>query len=129
MMEVTDRIPYGIDKEYTRKMNMLAERWHATKWAKKHKKREQLNNRLAQANYRANDYGNTRDKRALTASEWEILLHRQKHHCYWCRQRMVNIVMDHVIPLSRGGQHVKENIVLACPGCNSRKHTHLWTLV
>lgn len=29
--------------------------------------------------------------------------------------------IDHVIPLSKGGTHTKDNIVLACKSCNSKK--------
>lgn len=31
--------------------------------------------------------------------------------------------MDHVIPLSRGGEHSPDNLVPACRDCNFRKHT------
>ena len=34
---------------------------------------------------------------------------------------MERLTQDHVIPLSKGGQHIKENIVPACPSCNSKK--------
>ncbi|MDB4875733.1 MAG: hypothetical protein JWM41_2179 [Gemmatimonadetes bacterium] len=29
--------------------------------------------------------------------------------------------MDHVIPISRGGSHTRENVVPACRSCNSKK--------
>ena len=29
--------------------------------------------------------------------------------------------MDHVIPLSKGGDHTMENVVIACNSCNARK--------
>lgn len=29
--------------------------------------------------------------------------------------------MDHVIPVSRGGEHSPENLQLLCPGCSKRK--------
>lgn len=32
--------------------------------------------------------------------------------------------IDHVVPLSRGGQHVLDNVRTACLGCNSAKQEH-----
>nr|WP_239115333.1 HNH endonuclease [Streptomyces sp. SID8499] len=40
--------------------------------------------------------------------------------------------VDHVIPLSRGGQHAEGNLVPACKSCNSSKGDKLlieWLLV
>lgn len=31
--------------------------------------------------------------------------------------------LDHIIPLSRGGTHDIDNLVLACKSCNSRRHS------
>lgn len=33
---------------------------------------------------------------------------------------------DHIVPISRGGRHVEENIVLACRSCNSHKSASSW---
>ena len=30
--------------------------------------------------------------------------------------------LHHTIPLSKGGEHLIDNIVLACPHCNMSKH-------
>lgn len=43
--------------------------------------------------------------------------------CYYC-QRLVapgKLTMDHVVPMSRGGRSVKNNVVPACKYCNSMK--------
>ena len=44
---------------------------------------------------------------------------RDHHRCQYCGAAAENI--DHVIPRSRGGLHVWENVVAACRPCNSRK--------
>lgn len=44
---------------------------------------------------------------------------RDAHKCQYCGAGAENL--DHVIPRSRGGQHVWENVVAACQPCNARK--------
>ncbi len=44
---------------------------------------------------------------------------RDGHRCQYCFAAAENI--DHVIPRSRGGLHVWENVVAACRPCNTRK--------
>lgn len=59
----------------------------------------------------------------------------QKGLCYYCARLMRRVnngatgrrhpqteSIDHKIPLSRGGTHTKNNLVLACLQCNLRKH-------
>jgi 5-methylcytosine-specific restriction endonuclease McrA len=43
--------------------------------------------------------------------------------CQYCGAAAENV--DHVIPRSRGGGHVWENVVAACRRCNSRKENRL----
>ncbi len=48
---------------------------------------------------------------------------RDEHRCQYCGASAENI--DHVIPRSRGGLHVWDNVVAACRPCNSRKRDRL----
>lgn len=43
--------------------------------------------------------------------------------CYHCEQKFskLELTMDHLIPLSRGGRSTKKNIVVSCKQCNSLK--------
>ena len=43
--------------------------------------------------------------------------------CKYCKRKMVyrNMVCDHIIPLAKGGDSVKENLQLICKSCNTRK--------
>jgi 5-methylcytosine-specific restriction endonuclease McrA len=66
-------------------------------------------------------------ERRVTAEDWLEIVERHKHRCHYCGKRKV-LTLDHVVPISRGGKHVKENIVPACRSCNSTKKdkmTHL----
>jgi 5-methylcytosine-specific restriction endonuclease McrA len=42
--------------------------------------------------------------------------------CYWCgKDCKKDFAVDHYVPLSRGGKHQKDNLVIACPPCNATK--------
>lgn len=51
------------------------------------------------------------------------LFARDSHLCLYCGQQFARpqLTRDHVIPLSRGGLDIWENVVSACFHCNSRK--------
>lgn len=63
----------------------------------------------------------------LTADEWTTIQLMQRGRCHYCR-KVKTLTMDHVIPMSQGGHHVKENIVGACRPCNTRKGNKILTL-
>jgi 5-methylcytosine-specific restriction endonuclease McrA len=44
---------------------------------------------------------------------------RDGHRCQYCGASAENI--DHVIPRSKGGRHVWDNVVASCRPCNARK--------
>ena len=62
---------------------------------------------------------------AYTAQQIQEQYQRQKSRCYYCKVRLGNYHVDHVIPLARGGSNDISNIVLACPLCNMHKHDKL----
>ncbi|HUQ62917.1 MAG TPA: HNH endonuclease [Acidimicrobiales bacterium] len=57
--------------------------------------------------------------RARAALNRRAVFARDDHRCQYCGGTAENI--DHVVPRSRGGQHVWENVVAACRPCNTRK--------
>tara|TARA_Y100000815_G_C13234295_1_gene459273 strand:+ start:319 stop:825 length:507 start_codon:yes stop_codon:yes gene_type:complete len=47
---------------------------------------------------------------------------KQKKLCYWCgNDCRRSFHVDHYKPLSSGGKHEVENLVISCPQCNWRK--------
>jgi 5-methylcytosine-specific restriction endonuclease McrA len=48
---------------------------------------------------------------------------RDAYRCQYCGAPAENI--DHVVPRSRGGRHVWENVVAACRACNAAKSDRL----
>jgi 5-methylcytosine-specific restriction endonuclease McrA len=60
-----------------------------------------------------------------------FLFARDGYRCQYCgRHRNVLrgrefLTRDHVVPISRGGENIWENVVTACSPCNTRKANHL----
>lgn len=51
------------------------------------------------------------------------VLVRDQYTCQYCQIEMsaAHLTMDHVIPISRGGETTWENVVTACKKCNNAK--------
>lgn len=59
-----------------------------------------------------------RAKVKLTRKEVFI---RDNYTCQYCGRSTHDLTIDHVVPRSRGGLHVWENLTSACKPCNHRK--------
>lgn len=57
-------------------------------------------------------------ERKLTKVEVFI---RDEYTCQYCGKQTRELTLDHVIPRQQGGEHIWENVVSACKGCNRRK--------
>jgi 5-methylcytosine-specific restriction endonuclease McrA len=61
----------------------------------------------------------------LTANEWLDILRQHNFKCAYCGKDLFDLFTkperDHVIPISKGGNNVKENVVPACKSCNCKK--------
>lgn len=57
----------------------------------------------------------------LTASEWINTLQSFHFLCAYCQVKPY-AVLDHIMPVSKGGGTTKENCVPACVHCNGQKH-------
>ncbi len=55
----------------------------------------------------------------------KAVLARDAWTCQYCGSRKPGLTVDHVIPRSRGGKSVWDNIVASCATCNRRKGSHL----
>jgi 5-methylcytosine-specific restriction endonuclease McrA len=49
------------------------------------------------------------------------LFARDGHRCVYCGTSGGRLTLDHVVPRSKGGESVWENVVTACAPCNLRK--------
>lgn len=57
----------------------------------------------------------------FTAADWTAIVAAQAGACAYCGDDSAPLTQDHVVPLSRGGDHSATNIVGACRSCNCRK--------
>ena len=58
-----------------------------------------------------------------TADDVVAILKAQRHRCAYCKKSIKNnYVIDHIVPLARGGSNDRTNIQATCPSCNQRKH-------
>ncbi len=114
------------------KNNLERVRYNQRKWAQSNQERiEIVRTRWLQSNSeKVRSY--QRKHKALmqgasisdfTDYDWRDLLFLYDHRCAYCRTDKKELTQDHVIPLSRGGDHTITNIVPACQSCNSRKGT------
>ena len=65
----------------------------------------------------------------LTCEEWFAILEDHEFKCAYCGCSLLDIfnppTRDHIIPISKGGDNTKENIIPACRKCNSKKGAKL----
>ena len=77
------------------------------------------------------------DWHAATARRWRLYL-EQDGLCFYCERPMTfhrchrddpaghRVTLDHLTPLSQGGEHGFHNEVAACSRCNQRRGVTCW---
>jgi 5-methylcytosine-specific restriction endonuclease McrA len=60
----------------------------------------------------------------IDVADWQAMLEQFNYSCAYCGSSE-DITQDHIIPLSKGGANVIENIQPLCRTCNSRKRDKL----
>jgi 5-methylcytosine-specific restriction endonuclease McrA len=66
----------------------------------------------------AREYDKTHYKRLR-----EKILNRDGFTCYYCGQEANTV--DHIVPISKGGISVEDNMIAACTRCNSGKRDRI----
>lgn len=64
------------------------------------------------------------DGEGISADQWQRIIKNQKNTCNMCKKRFCKSripSMDHIIPISKGGDHDVSNIQALCRSCNSSK--------
>lgn len=65
-------------------------------------------------------------RKRVTAQQRQRIIERAKGQCEYCRCpadfATQSFSVEHIIPASRGGKTILDNLALACPGCNAHKY-------
>lgn len=71
---------------------------------------------------RLTHYIDIRSRQNRTTSRLRILV-RDKFRCQYCGKKgtAFDLTLDHIVPKSKGGRTLAENLVAACMPCNNRK--------
>ncbi|MCQ8831765.1 HNH endonuclease [Streptomyces malaysiensis] len=112
--EVRDRISKGRNPEmskayYLANRDRIAELQHA--WYEANKFTVTQRSRLRRARYAAGD---------LTQDEWFEIVEQHGGVCLACGSPD-QLTVDHIIPLSQGGEHTADNVQPLCSTCNKSK--------
>ena len=63
----------------------------------------------------------------LAAAQRAVVADRAHGCCEYCRSQERyspdSFSVEHILPLSKGGQSEQDNLAFACQGCNNRKYT------
>jgi len=57
---------------------------------------------------------------------YKQMLENQSGKCRACKVDLIAYEIDHIVPVSRGGTHTKDNLQLLCRSCNRQKHAFEW---
>lgn len=57
----------------------------------------------------------------LTVAEWQEILEMYGNRCVYCSTKDAKLDQEHIVPVVKGGEYTKDNIVPACGSCNSSK--------
>lgn len=57
----------------------------------------------------------------LKSIEWEAILELHGHRCPSCLRTDIVLEVDHILPVSKGGRTIRENIQPLCRSCNAKK--------
>lgn len=67
------------------------------------------------------------DSVGVSVRDWMKLVRRYRSCCAYCGKFVERPVIEHVIPLARGGRHAIGNVLPACAECNASKHASFIT--
>ena len=59
-----------------------------------------------------------------TLADWELKKAEFNYCCAYCGEKPKRLEKDHIIPLSKHGSNIIDNILPACPNCNKKKHNN-----
>lgn len=58
----------------------------------------------------------------MTDAQWQQICKDANYRCLCCGKKK-KLCVDHVLPISKGGTHTKDNVQPLCISCNAKKHS------
>jgi len=120
--------------KYGNKKRIFCSRSCSQRYTNKHKDKTTVAYKAGRARQRRN-----RRARLLNAFvetvRIEVLFDRDRGRCQLCGKKLndkrvvphpMAVTLDHIIPLSKGGEHSYRNTQLACYSCNTKKGNRVW---
>jgi hypothetical protein len=125
-------VKHAKDREYYKK-NSDNIKSHVAKWYKnnkqhvlKYQKQHQENNKDYYrdikniCNHKRRAYKKQLPN-SFNKNDWTTCKESFNHQCAYCGKHLKNLTQDHFIPISKGGEYTKNNIIPACGSCNYSK--------
>ena len=113
------------DSDMAWRLRLTADEWKATK-------AEFVSGGLINEANEATYDGLGESALRLSAAEWAVIrsrvFARDDYTCRYCGERGKALECDHVMPVSRGGDHSDDNLVTACLPCNRAKRDKIVTI-
>ena len=88
---------------------------------RKFRERHAESERARKRKYKRNGSSSVRANKTSKKAEWNTLLKRYEYKCLCCGRSDVQLTVDHIIPLSKGGTSSADNLQPLCMNCNVRK--------
>lgn len=105
-------------KEHKKKYNET----HREEATERTRKWKQANPERAKANEHRREAKKRGNGGSFTTDEWIALCEKYNYTCLCCGRNDAKLTADHVIPVSKGGSSLIDNIQPLCAPCNSKKH-------
>lgn len=94
-----------------------------------HQTKERDRERIRKSQYLSKQRRRIREQSVAVHEEIDraVVIARDNSTCYICKEVVPKnrIHLDHVVPLSRGGSHIYDNVRVTCKDCNLRKNNKL----
>jgi len=116
---------YEKNKEHERKTNKIYMETHRDSINLAFKKRYKKNPDKIKARAKQRRARKNNCKGSFTHIEWIEKLEEFNYCCAYCLKHesiVGKLSQDHIVPISKNGDHSTENIVPACKSCNSSKN-------
>lgn len=90
-------------------------------------------NEFYRKSQRKNYYNNNKEKiksafikkclTSISGEQFEILKHEYSYRCQYCgrKEPEIKLTLDHIVPISKGGDKSLSNLTVACESCNKSK--------